>query len=77
AKGCLKAIRDEFGRAELSTQPVTNEANVFHKFGVEALVFGPGEREGNAHTCEESVDIDSLNKAIKIYESVIENTCIS
>lgn len=77
AKVCLESIRREHSSAQLTTQPVTNEANVFNKFGIESLVFGPGVREGNSQTPSESISIESLQKAISIYENIIKETCYS
>ena len=77
AKTTLEIIRSEQSAAQLSTQPVTNEANVFSKFGIETLAFGPGHRDENAHTPEESMDIDDLHLAIKIYEKIIDKLCFN
>ncbi len=74
-KICHQAIKKEWAQAPLATQPVTNEANVFHKLGIETLVFGPGNREGNSQTPEESISIDNLYKATRIYEHMIEQIC--
>lgn len=72
---CHRAIHQEVPQSKLNTQPVTNEANVFHKLGLETLVFGPGKREGNSQTSSESIAIDDLYKATKIYENIIEQIC--
>ena len=77
SKECFSIIKDNIPDARLVTQPVTNEANVFHKLGLETLVFGPGQREGNSQTFEESIEIDRLEKATKIYEEIIEHFCFS
>lgn len=77
AQSCFQLIKDQQPEATMTTQPVTNEANVFHKFGLETLVFGPGQREGNSQTSEESIPIENLNKAIKIYMNIIEQFCYS
>ena len=58
AKVCHQIISSESSNSRITTQPVTNEANVFHKFGIETLVFGPGLREGNSQTPEESIAIE-------------------
>lgn len=75
AKRCFTVIKDVYPETAMATQPVTNEANVFHKFGLETLVFGPGQREGNSQTSSESISIDKLNKAVKIYENIIQDIC--
>lgn len=68
-------IKSENPDVIMTTQPVTNEANVFHKFGMETLVFGPGEREGNSQTSTESIAVDNLYKATNIYQRMIEEFC--
>ena len=75
AQTCLESIQSHSPEAQLTTQPVTNEANVFSKFSIETLVFGPGIREGNAHTPQESISIDSLNRAKEIYKDIIKKLC--
>ncbi len=74
-KYCLEVIREKHPDSGVVTQPVTSEANVFHKFGMETLAFGPGKREGNSQTFKESIDIDSLNKAMAIYKGIIDKIC--
>ncbi len=74
-KICHQAIQKECPKSVLATQPVTNEANVFHKLGLETLVFGPGQREGNSQTPHESISIENLYKAIRIYEHMLEEIC--
>ena len=74
-KCCLEVIKKEYSDSRVVTQPVTSEANVFHKFGMETLVFGPGKREGNSQTFKESITIDSLHKATAIYKSIIDKIC--
>jgi acetylornithine deacetylase/succinyl-diaminopimelate desuccinylase-like protein len=74
-KDCLKVIQEHHPESQIVSQPVTNEANVFHKLGLETLVFGPGLREGNSQTPEESIPIENLHKATKIYEGIIQKIC--
>jgi succinyl-diaminopimelate desuccinylase len=74
-KLCHQAIQAEAPQSSLATQPVTNEANVFHKLGLETLVFGPGDREGNSQTPNESIAIENLHKATKVYQNIIERIC--
>ncbi len=75
AKSVFSEVVKHNSESQISTQPVTNEANVFHKLGLEVLVFGPGQREGNSQTPHESIPIDNLNKAIKIYKNIIKKVC--
>ncbi|MCC6138489.1 MAG: M20/M25/M40 family metallo-hydrolase [Bdellovibrionaceae bacterium] len=62
--------------AAFKTQPVTNEANVFSRFGFECIVFGPGQRQNNAHTPEEHVKLMDLKKAEDFYYNMIKRVCV-
>ena len=73
---CFEVIKKHHRQSEILTQPVTCEANVFHKFGMESFVFGPGQREGNSHSFGESISIESLNKASLIYKDLVQRLCI-
>jgi acetylornithine deacetylase/succinyl-diaminopimelate desuccinylase-like protein len=59
-----------------TTQAVTNEANVFSRFGIECVVIGPGQGVGNSHSPNEYVKISDLNQAIEFYRSVVEKVCL-
>ena len=72
---CFEIISENDPDSRVVTQPVTCEANVFHKFGMETLVFGPGKREGNSHTFKESIAIDSLHKATAVYKNIVDKIC--
>ncbi len=61
---------------ELATQAVTNEANVFSRFGIECVVTGPGQGVGNSHAPNEHVKISDLNQAIEFYRLVVEKVCL-
>lgn len=61
---------------ECGTQSVTNEANVFSRFGIECFVIGPGQGVGNSHTPEEHVKIKQLDSAIEFYEGIIRKICL-
>ena len=54
----------------------TNEASLFSRLGIECICIGAGVREGNVHTSQEHVKIDDLEKAMMLYESLIERFCI-
>ena len=74
-KLCHQSVLDQVAHSRLTTQPVTNEANVFDRLGLETLALGPGLREGNSQTPEESIPIENLHKAVKVYENVIKSIC--
>ena len=59
-----------------ATQAVTNEANVFSRFGIECVVTGPGQGVGNSHAPNEHVKIRDLNEAIEFYRLVVEKVCL-
>ena len=76
----LKGCADELRGLELdprpTTQSSTNEASLFHRTQVECLCFGPGLRENNSHTPDESVALEDLRKAIHFYRRIIERFCL-
>ena len=77
SRAVLEVVQSVNPDSNLTTQPVTNEANVFSKFNVESLVFGPGVRDENAHTPEESIAMEDLEKAVQIYQKIIEKLCFN
>lgn len=76
AQLCLRAANAIEPTASLKTHPVTNEANVFSKFGFECVVFGPGQRQNNTHTPEEHVVLEDLQRAEDFYHAVIQQVCL-
>lgn len=60
----------------LHKRPVTSEANVFSRMGVECLVCGPGHSVGNSHAPNENVCIDDLKAATEFYGKLIERFCL-
>jgi len=75
-KGCRDELRSMGLPDHLATQPSTNEASIFSRTGIECLCFGPGKREGNAHTPSEHVSIEDLTRAVEFYKRVIERFCL-
>jgi acetylornithine deacetylase/succinyl-diaminopimelate desuccinylase-like protein len=76
AQSCMHTIHHLSVKAEMKTQPVTNEANVLSRFGFDCIVFGPGQRQYNTHTPEEHVLIKDLQTAEDFYLSMIEKVCL-
>lgn len=74
--GALAELRLQRPQARLVTQSSTNEASLFSRVGVECLCFGPGERENNIHTPDESVSLDDLESAVHFYEGMIRRICL-
>ena len=58
------------------TQPLTNEANVFSRFGMECVVIGPGQGVGNSHAPNEFVSLSHLDNATRFYEGVMKRVCL-
>lgn len=72
-----ETVLTEMGiNAPRATQAVANEANVFAKFGLDCLVWGPGQGVGNSHTPNECVKISDLTLATDFYRRVIERMCL-
>ncbi len=55
---------------------MATEANVFHRLGVECLVWGPGKSVGNSHAPNEKIGIKDLRTAIGVYQRMIERLCL-
>jgi acetylornithine deacetylase/succinyl-diaminopimelate desuccinylase-like protein len=76
---CVGAARE----AALSSASVgpgalsaSTEAAQFSQAGYEAVAFGPGRLSSGSHAPNEWIDLESLEKAVRFYEKVIEKTCI-
>lgn len=74
--GCREELLGLGLSGDLISQPSTNEASIFSRTGIDCLCFGPGKREGNAHTPSEHVAIADLHKATQFYRKVIERFCL-
>lgn len=55
---------------------MATEANVFHRFGIECLVWGPGQSYGNSHAPNERVQIQDLKMAVEVYRRILERVCL-
>lgn len=75
-KTCEGVLSEMGINAPRATQAVANEANVFAKFGLDCLVWGPGQGVGNSHTPNECVKISDLTLATEFYRRVIERMCV-
>jgi acetylornithine deacetylase/succinyl-diaminopimelate desuccinylase-like protein len=64
-------IKPVFSKISTST-----EAAQFFQAGYQAVVFGPGESQGNSHSPNENNVLEQLEKAIDFYEKVIEKVCL-
>jgi acetylornithine deacetylase/succinyl-diaminopimelate desuccinylase-like protein len=75
-KECQAVLREQGLPDVYGTQSVTNEANVFNRFGIACVVIGPGQGVGNSHAPNEYVTISQLNAASAFYEGVLERICL-
>jgi acetylornithine deacetylase/succinyl-diaminopimelate desuccinylase-like protein len=73
---CERVLKEMGINAPRATQAVANEANVFAKFGLDCLVWGPGQGVGNSHTPNECVKLSDLTLAMDFYRRVIERMCV-
>jgi acetylornithine deacetylase/succinyl-diaminopimelate desuccinylase-like protein len=58
-------------------KPTSTEAGVFARAGCEAVVLGPGQSTGNAHTANERIELGQLERAIDLYTAILEDLCAS
>lgn len=72
AKAALKGAR--LG-ARVAAKAGCSEAGLYSRVGIPSLVFGPGRSVGNIHRPNEKVEVSSLAKAARFYESFIKRTC--
>lgn len=57
------------------SQNSANEASLFSRTGVDCVCFGPGLREGNVQTPEESISINDLYQATEFYRRMLGRFC--
>ncbi len=69
------ALRRSGHRPELVTKPSCTEAGVYERWGVPAVIFGPGLAAGNIHAPNESVSLSEVAKAAGLYEALIRAAC--
>lgn len=74
-RGNQKILEEMHLDSNCKTTPNNNEAAIFSRFGIECLVFGPGEPI-YAHTPEEHIHIEDLYKAIDFYKKSIQRFCL-
>ena len=64
------ACEATLGRAEFKAVPWTANAGIFKEAGIPCILFGPGSG-GQAHTADESVDLNQVVKAVDVYAEII------
>lgn len=75
-KGSQEILKEMGLNATPQKLPITSEANVFSRLGVECLVWGPGQSVGNSHAPNESINISDLRVATEFYTRVLERFCL-
>ena len=75
-KICQEQLEIQGRPSVCGTQSVANEANVFSRFGISCVVFGPGIGIGNSHAPNEHVKVDDLFQATQFYKGVLERVCL-
>lgn len=73
---CLEAAGEAGISQSLEAQSVANEANLFARFGIDCIVFGPGQGVGNSHAPNERVAVADLQRAIVYYTAVLSRMVI-
>lgn len=61
---------------KLITKPALTESSLYEQYGIESIVFGPGESIDNIHKPNENNLISQMNSAVQFYEQVIEKFCL-
>jgi acetylornithine deacetylase len=68
------AVREVTGKAPLNGMQGTTHAGQMAEAGVPGVVLGPG-RMGQAHTATEELDLEQLEQAAAVYESLMRTGC--
>lgn len=75
-KGVQATMAEMSMQTDLGKITMASEANVFHRLGIECLVWGPGLSVGNSHAPNENVKISDLRTATEFYKRLIERFCL-
>jgi len=60
----------------LSVKPSCTEAGIYSSWGVPAIIFGPGQSNGNIHAPNESIRIKEIEQAVDFYRKAIHAFCV-
>ena len=66
------AIRSELGSVRIEPANYATDAGIYTSHGIPTVVFGPGDI-AQAHTKEEFLELDQLEKAFRIIQRLITN----
>ncbi|MBK7889811.1 MAG: M20/M25/M40 family metallo-hydrolase [Bdellovibrionales bacterium] len=73
---CQNTLTDMGLSPELTAQSVANEANVYSKFSLDVVVWGPGQGVGNSHTPNECVKLSDLDAARDFYRRIMRRVSL-
>jgi acetylornithine deacetylase/succinyl-diaminopimelate desuccinylase-like protein len=71
-----KLLKESGLPVDLSVKPACTEAGLYRKWGVPAVVFGPGESGANIHAPNEKISLKQMEKATQFYEHAIRKICV-
>jgi acetylornithine deacetylase/succinyl-diaminopimelate desuccinylase-like protein len=75
AEALAGVIREHGATGRLTGVPYGTDAAVFAKAGAPSVVFGPGSID-QAHTCDEWLAVEQLEKAAEIYYQFARRTLL-
>ena len=75
-KICREELEKQGRSGRCGAQSAANDANVLSRFGIQCVVFGPGQGVGNSHGPDEHVKIADLHEATRFYKGVLERVCL-
>ena len=70
-----RILRRDGLKPVLVTKPSCTEAGIYERWGIPAVIFGPGEAAGNIHAPNERVSLLEVAQAARTYESLIRAAC--
>ncbi len=73
---CREAMVHAGIEPSFTKKATSTEAALYFQAGYQAIVFGPGQSQGNSHSPNENNSIEQLEKAMGFYEKVIEKVCL-
>lgn len=75
-QGCRDLMSELGLPSHYEALSTATEANVLSRWGIECVVFGPGQSVGNSHEPNERVSINELLRATDFYRKVIKRFCL-
>jgi acetylornithine deacetylase/succinyl-diaminopimelate desuccinylase-like protein len=62
---------EEHSFERFCSEPTASEANIFQRFGIESVIFGPGKPVESGQVVDESIDLSDIEAAKDFYSSVL------